>query len=89
MHDDIGVDHTSAVPLTRRPEDRVRLVAPPFQPILGHGMADGVLRPASIGLVEHVEPSVQSQDARCADPLLFQIAFRLNLPGLAPFHQVP
>ncbi len=87
---DLRIDSPSAIPFTRRPEDRVGAVPLEVDAVDRNSVTDSVVPAISVSLIEEVNLSIPDQRARSAKPLCLirGIGMRGDLTHFAPVDQV-
>ena len=88
MHDRVGVDGPAAVPVAAGPEDGVRRVAREAEPVGRPRVADGVLPPVAVGLIEQVDLVAEHDGPRSTEAVLLGLARVCEFTGLLPVQQI-
>ena len=85
-----SIDGPSAGPVSCGCEDGVAAVAHEVDAVGGSCVADGILAPVAVGLVEQMHHSITHQSAGCAESVLLIVGswLRCNLSHLVPQREV-
>ena len=82
------IDGTATVPVAGRAEDRVGWIAFEVDPIVGDGVADGILRSVPVGLIEEVDLFPNDDGAGSSETILLRLCGRCDLTDLVPAHEI-
>jgi hypothetical protein len=86
--DDVRIDGATAVPVTRRPHDRVGGVTVEDDAVGGYGVTNSVVFAVAVGLVEEVDAVVEDDCTGSAYTVLLTALYGRDLADLGPVVEV-
>ena len=85
----VAVDRPARIPVAGGPQDRIARIAREVQPIVGHGMAQGVVPAVAVGVVEQMHLAAQHNRFAVRQAVALAFLLRQHLAGFLPVHQIP